>query len=343
MGKKNFHKNLFMISTCVAVLFFLLFFTQAGKTLKQKILSPLPGEIVKKKFLILSIDTMKYSRDLASQKINNPSFDATIEAQMRDIANTGATYVAIGTPYDEQFLPILRRWVAAARKYNLHIWFRGNFSGWERWFGFAAIDRQTHILKTEQFIVNNADLFQNGDIFSSCPECENGTEGDPRKTGDVAGYRKFLIDEYSVSKSAFERIGKKVQANFDSMNADVARLIMDKQTTKALGGLVVIDHYVSTPQDLAQGVKDLAKLSGGKVMLGEFGVPVDDLTGEMTEEQQATWIKSAIDSIVQVPELAGMNYWVNVGGSTQLWNSDGQVKKAAETIAEEYLKLQNGI
>src|SRR3989304_760988 len=64
---------------------------------------------------VQAIDTMKYSRDLAREKLNDPSFDAVIDEQVRIIAETGATHVAIATPYDEEFLPFLTRWVSAAR------------------------------------------------------------------------------------------------------------------------------------------------------------------------------------------------------------------------------------
>jgi hypothetical protein len=74
---------------------------------------------------------MKYSRDLAREKLGNPSFDKVIDDQISRIAGTGATHVALGVPYDPEFLPIMRRWVTAIRKYNLKVWFRGNLSGWE--------------------------------------------------------------------------------------------------------------------------------------------------------------------------------------------------------------------
>ena len=87
---------------------------------------------------------MKYSRDLAREKLDDPSFDKIIDKQMADISATGANYVAIGTPYDAEFIPMLKRWVASARKHNLHVWFRGNFSGWEEWFDYPKIDHDTN-------------------------------------------------------------------------------------------------------------------------------------------------------------------------------------------------------
>ncbi len=286
-----------------------------------------------------SIDTMKYSRDLSREKLNDPSFDQAIDRQVSDISKTGATHVAIATPYDDEFLPILRRWVKSARKYDLNVWFRGNWSGWEQWFEYEQIDRQTHIEKTKAFILANKDLFKDGDVFSACPECENGGPGDPRKTGDIEGHRKFLIDEYKVTKRAFLDIKKEVASNYDSMNKDVADQVMDMETTKALDGIVVIDHYVSSPEQLTSDIRRLAKQTGGRIVLGEFGVPIPDLNGNMTEEEQALWLEKAFSKLIEMNEVAGVSYWVNVGGSTQLWDSQGKPRKAVDVITAYYHKI----
>src|SRR3990167_8157982 len=66
-------------------------------------------------FQVQSIDTMKYSRDVAREKLKDFSYDKEIETQVKNIAETGASHVAIATPYDDEFLPFLRRWVKAAR------------------------------------------------------------------------------------------------------------------------------------------------------------------------------------------------------------------------------------
>lgn len=283
-----------------------------------------------------SIDTMKYSRDLAREKLRDPSFTPIINQQIKEIADTGATHVAIDTPYDEEFVPILKRWVAIARKYHLNVWFRGNWSGWQEWFDYPKIGREEHIKKTEAFILKHPELFEDGDVFSACPECENGGPGDPRMTGDVEGHRQFLIDEYTISKKAFQKIHKDVATNYNSMNGDVAWLIMDPETTKALGGLVVIDHYVSTPEQLVKDIRDLAVRSGGKVVLGEFGAPIPDIHGDMTDDEQAAWISKALGLLIQTEDFVGMNYWTNVGSSTELWDEEGTPRKAVKEIKKIY-------
>jgi len=296
-------------------------------------LSPIPKSTI----VIRSIDTMKYSRDLARQESGDPPFNLVIQKQVFDVAQTGANYIAIGTPYDQEFVPFLKRWVEAARANHLRVWFRGNLSGWEQWFNYPENDRPTHTKTIGEFIKQNPGLFQDGDIFTPCSECENGGPGDPRKTNDVQAYRTFLIDEYHVGKQAFKAINKKVNTGYFSMNYDVARLIMDRKTTKALGGVVVIDDYAFSPTKLISDAESLAKTSGGKVVFGEIGAPIPDLNGKMTEDQQANWINQALSGIFNSNNaVIGVNYWVNVGGSTQLWDAEGGPKKAVEVIKNFY-------
>ncbi|NTU72730.1 carboxypeptidase regulatory-like domain-containing protein [Candidatus Roizmanbacteria bacterium] len=287
-------------------------------------------------FQVQSIDTMKFSRDVAREKLTDPFYDKEIYTQVKNIAATGATHVAVATPYDDEFIPFLTRWVTAARTYHLNVWFRGNFSGWEGWFDYPKIDRRTHLEKTIAFITKNPRLFEDGDIFTACPECENGGPGDPRQTQDYSGFKSFLIEENNVVQKTFQKIGKKVTTNYYSMNGDVANAIMNKETTAALGGVVTVDHYVSKTTKLVTDLKKFANQSGGSVVLGEFGAPIPDLQGEMTETEQAVWIKNTLSSLVTVPQLISVNYWTNKGSSTELWNEDNSPKKAVKALTEYY-------
>lgn len=284
-----------------------------------------------------AVDTMKYSRDVAREYLRDPSFDRTIDAQMKAIAATGATHVGIATPYDEEFLPFLRRWESSARYHGLKVWYRGNWSGWEGWFEYPEFDSfDTHIGKTRDFILKHPDLFRDGDAFTGCPECENGGPGDPRRIGNVKEYRRFLVREYEESRAAFRKIGRDVRVNYFSMNGDVARLVMDQETTRALGGIVTIDHYVKTPEQLARDVEEIAEKSGGRVVLGEFGAPIPDIHGSMSQEEQARWIDEALRLLSDSDSLAGASYWLSVGGSTAIMSSDGEPREAVKSLARYF-------
>ncbi|OGE74595.1 MAG: hypothetical protein A3K06_01565 [Candidatus Doudnabacteria bacterium RIFCSPHIGHO2_01_52_17] len=288
---------------------------------------------------IQAVDTVKYSRDEARLHPRDPNFDAVIDQQMRAIASLGATHVALGTPYDEEFLPFLERWVSAARKHRLNVWYRGNWSGWEGWYDYPPMSRGQHLVKTENFILDHPFLFEDGDIFTACPECENGGPGDPRRNSDVRGHRQFLIDEFWITSNAFAKIKRDVRSNLASMNGDVARLVMDRATTKALGGIVTVDHYVGTPAKLARDLSDLVEQSGGLIVLGETGVPIPDIHGRMNEREQALWIDQALAEVARLDAVIGVNYWVNVGGSTELWSSSG-VPREGVAILKKYFSPQ---
>ena len=285
---------------------------------------------------IQSIDTMKYSRDMAREWGNNLITEKIIQSYIEKIASTGANYMAVGTPYDNEFIPFMKFWVEAARKSGLKVWFRGNFSGWEGWFGYPKITKEDYLEKLSNFILANENLFEEGDVFTPCTECENGALGDPRETNNLKEYREFLIKTYDVSIDAFDKISKKVKVGFYSMNADVARLVMDKMTTKKLGDVVVIDHYVKDPEKLALDVEEISELSGGKVVLGEFGAPVPDIHGEMNEEEQSEWIGKVLNHLSKVPSLIGVNYWVSFGGTTAIWNNDGSEKPSVSILRGYY-------
>lgn len=307
----------------------LFIFILAVSFLYLKLLTPSPIKGNTKFWLVQSIDTMKFSRDAS----RSPLTQSEIDSQVNEIADTGATHVAIDTPYDPEFLPRLKEWVQSARKFSLNVWFRGNWSGWEGWFGYPKnLTRIQHTDLTRKFILNNPDLFKNGDIFTACPECENGGTGDPRTNGDINGFRQFMIDEYNVTATAFKEINKNVTSNYFSMNGDVARLIMDMATTKAIGEVVTIDHYVQTPEKLTTDISDFAGKSGGSVILGEFGTPIPDINGNQNETEQANWTNNALTALINKPELIGMNYWTNLGSSTSLWNEDGTSKKVVSII-----------
>lgn len=285
---------------------------------------------------IQSIDSMKFSRDVAREKGMSTDFKLEIDEQVRLISETGATHISIGTPYDREFIPFMKLWIDAARKYHLNVWFRGNMSGWEGWFEYSRINRTAHTKEITAFIVNNPELFHDGDLFSSCPECENGGPGDPRMTGDVAGHRQFLIDEYLATQQAFKKINKNVQSNVNSMNFDVAQLVMDKQTVQKLGDLIVVDHYVSTPHQTVTDLRTLAQRTGAEIILGEVGAPIPDIHGDMSEKEQDEWLSALLRELIQHKDIIGINYWTGFGASTEVWNSDTSAREAVKTLTSFY-------
>ncbi|MHB8652032.1 MAG: hypothetical protein ACYC8S_02760 [Minisyncoccota bacterium] len=289
----------------------------------------------KQLFAVQSIDTMKQSRDRAREMLQDPSDNSLIDAQMTFIKAAGATHVAIDTPYDQEFSPILKQWVVSAREHGLSVWFRGNFSGWEGWFGYAPISREQHKKLLVAFIDNNPDIFQSGDVFTPCPECENGGPGDPRRTGDAAGYREFLVGERNLALREFQKQNKTLSV-YASMNGDIARTVVNAETAHTLGGVVLVDHYVDTPEHFSRDVRAIAETLHAQVGVGEFGTPIPDIQGEMTEADQAEYIRGSLEGLYnQNMTVPVVNYWVLEGGSTALV-SDGGTPRIAYDILKQY-------
>ena len=335
MPKRRVHTHMKYLSKLFIVLIVFVAFFVAYKVLNRA--PDVPGQASSRLlWKIQSVDTMKFSRDLAREKLNDKAFEATIAQQVKQIADTGATHVAVGTPYEEEFVPFLAKWVDAARQNNIKVWFRGNLAGWEGWFSYPKISTNEHTAEVVSFITKHPELFSDGDIFTSCPECENGGPGDPRMTNDVASFRSFLISEHNSVVAAFKRSNKNVLVGLYSMNGDVAKLTMDPETTKALGGYVSVDHYVQTPEQLSADIEALVKSSGGKVVLGEWGAPIPDINGKMTDEQQADWISAALSNLSQVKGLVGLNYWTGYGSSTAIWTAQGEPRPAVSLLTGYY-------
>lgn len=285
-------------------------------------------------FPVESVDTMKYSRDAARNKEANAKIPLMISAA----AALHPTHIAIATPYDDEFLPVMRLWVAEVRKHNIKVWYRGNFAAWEDWFGYGRFeDPSEHLAKTERFIKNNPDLFQDGDIFTPVPEAENGGFGDPRK--DEATKNKFfdfLPKSYTVCEKGMKAIGKKVECGYFSVNGDVAHMFT-KDIVDRTGGVLVIDHYVKTPEELITDIKEYHNKTGAKIVLGEYGAPIPDIHGDLTQQEQSDLIRQNMIALVKNRDIVGgINYWTAFGGSTEIFEGDDIKPKLAAVTLGEY-------
>ncbi len=289
---------------------------------------------------ITSVDTVKYSRDAAG----DANVLKKIPFFLKEAAKLHVTHVAIDTPYDERFYPVLKAWVDEARKNNLKVWFRGNFSGWEGWFGYQQFESiNQHNQLTNTFIAAHPDLFQDGDIFTPIPEPENGGPGDPRGSQDKTdSFNTMLVSSYNNCVTAFQKINKQVNCGYFSTNGDIAKDILTPSTVAQMGNIIVIDHYVDSPEGMQEEINALSqKFPQAKIVLGEFGAPIPDINGEMTESQQSNFIAKLLDVFyANRTKILGINYWTLAGGSTSLLRDDNSEKEAFTTIANYFFPSQ---
>ncbi|MBU1087972.1 MAG: hypothetical protein KKD05_10730 [Candidatus Omnitrophica bacterium] len=286
---------------------------------------------------VRSVDTMKTSRDKARVRLHDLKFDAEIEKELLAVKNLGANYVAIDTPYDEEFLPYLTRWVQLARKMGLRVWFRGNWSNWEGWFDYPKdLTPEGHQTKTAEFIETHPDLFEDGDIFDPCPECENA--GFWKQPDDNAKYNEFLRNQRIVLRNSFSKINKKVYTNVFSIIGGRAKEVLDKKTLDALDNLVTIDHYSKNPSSMTEYIDYFSRNFQTKVLIGEFGAPIPDINGSMDENQQALFIGEILRELYKnKSDVFGINYNVLTLGTTKLLNDDGTERQAVEVIKNYFI------
>lgn len=290
-------------------------------------------------FPVQCIDTMKVSRDKAKENISVDKQIAAIQKELKEISSLGANCVAVGTPYDDEFLPYLKLWVAEARKQQLHVWFRGNWSSWEGWFGHPkSMTTDDHIKQTVTFIKSNPDLFADGDIFTAAPEAENGAPFNPVDSAQkYTAFRNFLKAENLETQKAFQSIHKNVTTNWLSMSGGVAEAVLNQSTIANMDNTVTLDHYVKDPQEVTSYLDYFQKNYHSSLVLGEFGAPIPDLNGSMTEDQQAVFVDKLLQILYQHKNsIKGVNYWTLSESSTALLNSDGKEKVVTAVLKKYY-------
>ncbi len=284
------------------------------------------------------IDTMKTSRDLTLYKMNDKNFDVDIRKELKQIKALGATHVAIDSAYDEKYLPWLIRWINAARKEKLNVWFRGNFSGWHGWFTPKNMTRKEHKKAVEKFILDSPDLFKDGDSFTACPECESGGEGVPITENEVKDFRQFMLEEHELVDNAFKKINKKVNTNWLSINPDVAKKVYDEETIMRIGNFLTLDYFVKDVTQLQEGLDYFkSRFPNSQILIGEFGAPIPEINGDMTEEEKAKFIEQVFMYLASRNDIVGVNYWVSSGSTTELLDSKLQ-KNASGKVIEKFFK-----
>lgn len=320
------------ITLAVILLFGVTFFFVANHILSQ-------SQSKKTLWDYQCIDTMKISRDAARSEETNPNARKEITKEVTLIKKLGANCIAVATPYDEEFVPYLKMWVEEARKEDLHVWFRGNFSSWEGWFSYPkGMTTEDHLQKTKQFILAHSDLFEDGDVFTPAIEAENGWGNGYVPQSDYPIFRQFLIDEHVNAQNAFGQIGKHVTTNWLSMSGGLAKDMLDAPTVTALDNTVTIDHYVDSPENMQSYIDYFKNTFHAKVVIGEFGAPIPDINGSMTNEEQSSFVDSVFAVLAQENDTVyAVNYWTLNNSSTALMDTNNNLKPVSDVLKEYYL------
>lgn len=279
---------------------------------------------------VASVDTMKESRDPASY---NGRSQEEINQEVQLIASLNVTHITVDTHYE--YTDYMRKWVTAIRQTGKKIWFRPAFNQWENNNGTTGImTPTTYLQKLDQFIRQNPDLFEEGDILDACPEPENGkywkaTFGDnwtyqPKAPNNATDeFNEFIIGLANTSDTALSAVGiSGVITGIHSTNAWIGKTTsVLYPSTVAKFGVLAIDGYpeststdpvVAAQRRLAE-IDEVYQARKIPIILSEYGysnaMPV-------TDEVQRLVIKKSLEEIGKLKYITGLNYWVGPGSDT---------------------------
>ena len=302
---------------------------------------------------VRSIDTQVISKHWP--KVTRDS----VREQVGLLKDLGVNYIAVDTPYDR--LEDLRVWAEEIHRLGINVWFRSHWTGWEGDEGAPNImSPEEYLEETGKFIVNNPNLFLEGDAFTMAVEAEQVGVGIGRKFLTWDEYRDFLLAEIAVANDAFSEIGLggKIHTNWLSLNGWVAMNRLTQNLVEKLE-LIVVDHFVGQSQTFGE-LEDIDTLVGKTVndldeiytkwkkpiLLGEWGYQIYQ---KVSEERQAEVVNKLFLKLSTKSYLVGVNYWVHMGNSAAIiddeFGTNLKFRKAADVIRSFYnpLSLPLGI
>lgn len=231
--------------------------------IKPPITTPKPEE---QTLFIKGVDTMNQSKD----KLRDPT---TIEDKRELVSmakSLGITYMTVDTPYDSpkgtDSLKETRDWITAIREAGLHVSHRHMFTQFEGMYDQTKVPVKSmdYISKMQQWMRDNRDLIQPGDLWTPMPEPQNGgivgANCDPNKQicdfQNPEEFNIFIQNLTNASRETLNEIGREdVQVaccgfdmyiatgnlNPDRRNSPHPSFLTDK-TIQTLG-TIAIDHY----------------------------------------------------------------------------------------------------
>lgn len=321
----------------------------------------LPAVAIGKRWSIQSTDTMKWSKD----KVEGQKSQTDINSLLATDAKLNVTHVALSTPYDaaSAYSPpavdgYKMKFVTAIRGQGFKVWHRQHWNAWEGDYsdhGFTKItskttpsrplgtapnvlngtDTSSYLYLTYNYIKTHASEYAAGDIFTPVAEPENGgistaTTDQFNTRGD---FRQFLRDSVTVCNEAFASIGLggKLFIGFWGNSRYTAVNSLDERTVDGFTYLDV-DHYQEDPTLMQSDLTTLWNDYGAPIIIGEWGNIWDS-----DPAANASRVDSIYAVFAGMPNIHGVNYWDDIGGSYEsLLNSDFTVKPNGQVVASYF-------
>ncbi len=282
-------------------------------------------------FAVQSIDAMKDTKDA----ICGPRPTDWINKWLDKAVELGAGYVAISTPYENpscgDALAYTKTWVQAIRAHGLHVWHRHMPLSFEGIYSTPKTTGNNYLDLISNYIKNNPDIFENGDIFTPIPEPQNGgiqnvtyCANNVCQFQSPAAFNQWLRDAMTTAKSASQAIGKDMKIGYFGFDGFVAwgdknpdwHGILEDSTVAQMGN-ITIDHYPETVgETMDQALTTLqTKYPTTPIVIGEYGT----VNGTNVDQEVQDTMTAAKNH-----KVVGFNYWQfgPSGSGEQLINND---------------------
>lgn len=224
-----------------------------------------------KNWNVQSANPVDLSRNQSRYFFIDKTYKNKVLKELKEIKSSGANFVTISTPYNDEFVPVLKYWTTQAHKLKLKVWFNGGFAEWEGWFSYKKNKSISDILSEgKKFINNNSNLFEDGDAFTLMPQAEDGGPWNPVKQQEFINFKNFIVSEYELCANEFSRLGIEIKCNWIPINSDLAPNIIDDKTLNELDNLIVINRRSKTSTDLSKNLETIYSKFGANIMLSNF-------------------------------------------------------------------------
>lgn len=312
--------------------------------------TPTPVPSVNPSWTIRSVDVMKYSKDV----VCNPPSDTFIATQVQKAKELGANYIAISTPYNNpscgDSLALTKKWVAAIRAQGLSVWHRHMGLSFEGLYGIPKKYNDDYLQLISNYIIENKDLFKDGDIFTPTPEPDTAGIGGVTYCDKVCAFKdnaefnQWIRNAQLVSKLSFAQIGlPNLKIGYYGTSGFIVvgennpdwfgKSFLEPATVTAMDNVIAMDSYPESYGGNMKTVLDKAHeiWPNATFMIGEWGT-ISASNETIANEQIMSTMSSAKRSYV-----SGFNYWtMGPSGQEGLLNTDGSIKSTFTNVQSFY-------
>ncbi len=284
--------------------------------------------------------------DLISKQESPAASKEDIRNQVTNLKAIGVNYIAVGTLYDEN--ENMAMWADEIHSQGLHVWYKGSFAEWNGEAGKPPImTKSKYLERTKWFILDNRNLFKEGDSFSFASTPEVVGVGMGEKLMTWSEYKKFILKGMYISGEAFKEIGLdgKIHTNWLPITEPVVLDKLDKKFVEKIG-LISVDIFGNQSQTqgelenssdyINEIEKSLDKIYSEwqtPILISKWGYQVYQ---KVDDEKQQGVIDAVFNLLKRKPYIIGVNYWTSSGGTTAILNKDENgnlnYRKSAETI-----------